>query len=335
MPILNFNYAQTMQIVSELPIIRSVIAWSRRTSLPGCQGVPIYDIAAFLRSELANPNINSRANATAFSFFLSLFPALMVIFSLIPYLPINKGVFLKQLSTEIRTILPDATGDTILSTIRAFIYHKRGDVLSVGFLLAMYFSSNGILALMSNFEKKHAVFIRLPFYEKRLRAIGMVFLLGLMMTASIVLVISTNQWLPMLTKLFKLTKYTERVLVWLNWLIIIALIYLGTATIYRFGVSMRSKVSFFSPGATIAALASLITSLGFAFYVDNFGKYNSLYGSIGSIIVLMIWMQMNALVLIFGFELNAAVAVNRDLLDLAAQNRAEAAEIPAEFVPNR
>jgi membrane protein len=141
-----------------------------------------------------------------------------------------------------------------------------------------------------------------------------------LMVVSMILIILGNQlinegvnlWAKW-TKLTMSKKALANSLLTLRWVVVILLLYMGSAFIYRFGILMRRKLPFFSPGAVLATLLSMLSSIIFSTYVDNFGNYNKLYGSIGTIIVLMLWMQLNAMILVFGFELNASIALNRQL----------------------
>jgi membrane protein len=266
----------------------------------------------------------TRANAIAFSFFMSLFPALLVLFSLIPYiisfLPIKMSDILTQIKFALTDIMPNETGDSLFKAISKFIKTKRSDFLSIGFVLAVYFSSNGLMALMRSFEKEHAVFRRRNIYQKRFRAIWMTLLLGILLVVSTVLVILGNQIFGWLFKFLKLNFITTIFLNLLKWLIVLGSIYIGIAILYKFGMATRRKLHFFSPGASTATVLSLLSSIIFSFYVDNFGNYDRVYGSFVAGIVLLLWLQLNALILIIGFELNAAIAVNRDLLALPVKN---------------
>jgi membrane protein len=301
--------------LSNLTIVNRLRDWAKATSFPGFQGVPLYDVLVFLYNEVArNPMLMTRANAIAFSFFMSFFPTFIVLFSLIPFLPINKNEILSQLQFAINEIMPNQTGDDIFKTVKAFLKTKRTDFLSIGFILAIYFSSNGLMALMKSFEKNHVVFRKRNLWEKRIRAIGMTFMLGILLFISTVLVILGNQVFGWIFKLVKLSSFSAAFLEILRWLIGIGSLYMGIAIIYRFGVAMRRKLHFFSPGASITTVFSLISSVIFSFYVDNFSNYNKIYGSFVAGIVMLLWLQLNAIILIIGFELNAAIAVHRDLL---------------------
>lgn len=299
-------------------IVTFIVSWAKSQTFSGSQGVSLYAVSRFLYSEVfRNTTTMTRANAIAFSFFMSLFPAFLVLFSLIPFvitiLPIKQSDILKQLNDVISEVMPNKTGETFSSLITSFLKKKRTDYFSIGFILSIYFASNGLMALMRSFEKDHAIFQRIPPIKKRIRAIGMTFMLGLLLIVSTLLVILGNQIFSWLFKLLKINKLTADFIMFLKWFVVIACIYIGIAAIYKFGIELKRKLNFFSPGAFIATILSLASSIGFSFYVDNFGQYDKVYGSFVAGIVLLLWLQLNAIILIVGFELNAAIAVNKDM----------------------
>jgi membrane protein len=314
----------TTHIVS-LPLLIRLIGWSKATSLPGFQGVPIYSVVVFLYNEIfKNPMLMTRANAIAFSFFMSLFPTMIILLSLIPFLPFKRKSIVEQLAFAIEGIMPNQTGRELFKSIIHFLDNPRGDFLSIGFILAIYFASNGIMSLMKNFERSHKVFRKRTIVQKRMRAVGMTFMLGLLLLVSFLLVILGNQLIHLIVVLFKLGKSVESLLLQpIRWISVLALVYFGVALIYRFGIAMRRKLNFFSPGASTAATLSLLSSIVFSYYVDKFGNYNKVYGSFVAGIVLLLWLQLNAIILIVGFELNAAILVNRDLLMPAEEEKKE------------
>jgi membrane protein len=302
-------------IENSQPVAR-VVNWSKTTSLTGFQGVTLNNVVRFLYTEvLRNPFVMTRANAIAFSFFMSLFPAFLVLFSLIPYavsvLPIEKNQILTLIHEAINEIMPNDTGEMFFKEISKFIKTKRSDFLSFGFILSIFFSSNGLMALMSSFEKNSPAFQRRKPLDKRLRAIGMTLMLGVLLVISSVLVILGNQIFSWLFKFLKLSTFSATMLILLKWITVLASIYMGIALIYRFGIPTRRQLHLFSPGALTATVLSLLSSIVFSFYVDNFGNYNKIYGSFVAGIILLLWLQLNAIILIIGFELNAAIAVNR------------------------
>lgn len=310
-----------MNRILRMRIVRLTIIWSKRHSLPGFFDVPIYDSMVFLFNELRRYDLFTRANAVAYSFFLSLFPSIMALFTLLPllkryliqYLP-NSENFDQQMEEAIRQIMPGVAGDRVFQFVYNIINEPRYGLLSFGFLLAIYFASNGMLALMQGFEKSYdRTFKKRGGLRKRLLAIILTFQLGILVIGSVILVILGNFIVDLITEFIKLDFLSIFLLNATRWLGILLLYYLGIAIIYRYGIPVHKKFHIFSPGATLATILCILLSLGFSYYVNQFNTYNELYGSIGTIIVLMVWIQLNSLILLIGFELNASIAVNRDL----------------------
>ena len=303
------------------PRVEGFINWTKKRSLPGFFKVPIYDVVAFLMLETKRFAVVTRANSTAFSFFLAIFPSIIVLLTLLPYLSsyllthIPGGEdFMSILYREIKFIMPGNAGDMLFDTIEDLTTRPRTGMLSFGFLMALIFASNGMLAMMRSFEKSYKkTFRKRTAFRKRLISIGLTFLLGFLVIASVVFVIVGNLLIDLLSQYIHLDWFGTFSLSMLRYIVIIFLFYSGIAVIYRFGVATRKRMNFFTPGATLATLLCLLSSQIFSFYVDNFNTYNKLYGSIGTVIVVMLWIQINSLFLLIGFELNAGIAVNRDL----------------------
>ena len=281
--------------------------------LPGFMGCNLFEILEFIYLEIKQNKLAVRANAMAFSFFISLFPSLLVLFTTLAYLPIHKN-YNTVITTYINELLPGNAGTLLLTTIKDITTKPRGSLLSFGFLLAIYFSSNGLLAMISGFRKAYPLtFVQRHWVKERLVAIQMTFLLGLLLIASFLLIIFGNMLIVWLLKLLKANILLSVVLTLLRWLVILGLFFLGIGIIYRLGMPLREKYSIVSPGTIVATVFSIISSLIFSDYIENFSNYNKVYGSIGSIIVLMLWIQINAIILLIGFELNAAIVIRKDL----------------------
>ncbi len=305
-------------------IVQCVIGWSKRHSLPGLRGIPVYDIITLLYKETQKTDLFTRANSMAFSFFISIFPSLMSLFTLLPYLrhyilryllpEEAEDNFAEVLMHEIQQFLPGNAGAEIARFIEDLITNPRVALLSFGFFLAIFFASNGMLTMMQGFEKAYTrTFKKRTPFRKRLIAIFLTFQLGLLLLASVVLIIMGNFIIKSLVHWLGWTWIGGWGAFLTRWLAIILLFYSVISIIYRYGIPTIQKFKMFSPGATVATLLCIVTSLGFGFYVDNFALYNKLYGSFGTIIVTMLWLQLNSLALLIGFELNASIAINRDM----------------------
>jgi len=231
------------------------------------------------------------------------------------FLPEGGEDFFPTLEAQILSILPGNAGEMVFDTLDDLANNRRPELLSIGFLLAMYFASNGMMSMMRAFEKAHTeTFKKRPPVKKRIVGITLTFILFGLLFASSILLILGNTLINIIDDAFELDFIIELSISGLRYLTIIILFYFGIAFIYRFGVPTKKKISIFSPGTTLASVLCIVISLAFSFYVDNFNTYNKLYGSIGTIMALMLWIQMNCIALIIGFELNASIAVNRDLL---------------------
>ncbi|MEK7257226.1 MAG: YihY/virulence factor BrkB family protein, partial [Bacteroidota bacterium] len=289
------------QAIEQFPPVAKVLQWSKMRSMPGFFKVPVYDVALFVWHETQRVTLISRANSTAFSFFLSLFPAIIFLFTVATLLPIYES-FETEINGYIDHIMPTNAGEEVKILIKNLV-KPNTRVLSIGFILTLYFSSNGMLALMEGFEKAHhKTFKQRSWYRKRLVAIALTMLMGGLLASSVVLIILGNFLINLLADLFNLTQAGAILIGFFRWLTIILLFYAGIAIIYRYGASLRRRFRWITPGATLATILSLISSLAFSFYVEAFDTYNKVYGSIGTIMVLMLWIQINCFILLVGFE---------------------------------
>ena len=281
----------------------------RNHSFPGFAKIPIWDVLTFLVGELRREDIFTRANSMAYSFFLSLFPSIIFMFTLLPYIPIND--FDTVIDRSIEEIMPLNAHDFLFETIDSLTSIPRGGLLSVGFLLALFFASNGMLTLMRGFEKSHEVsFKERNFIKKRMIAIALTGFVGLSFLISGTLIVAGNY---LLSLIFGAENEKTFLITLIKWLAIIFLFYSVISMIYRFGPPLKKKFGLASPGTTLATIICIVTSVGFSYFVDNFGTQSRVYGSLGALIVMLVWMQMNCFILLAGFELNASIAVNRDL----------------------
>lgn len=291
-----------------LKVLTILRKWMRTHSLPGFFGIPIWDVFVFLVNELKREDIVTRANSIAYSFFLSLFPTIIFMFTLLPYIPIEN--LDEVIKSAIRQIMPVNAHAFLFETVESLTSIPRGGLLSVGFLLAVIFASSGMLTLMRGFEKSYEVsFKARTFLVKRGIAIGLTSFVGLSFLISGTLMITGDK---LLLLLFGSDEHLLIVSV-IKWLSLLVLFYSVISVIYRFGPPLKKKFGMMSPGTTLATVVSLITSAAFTYIIDNFGTQSRIYGSLGALIVILVWMQMNCFILLAGFELNASIAVNRDL----------------------
>lgn len=300
------------QKILDSKLSRSILDWSKRTTLPGTEGVPVFDIVKFILSELKNEDIMIRANSMAFSFFIAIFPALIFLISLLPYLPIDN--FIENLKLSILSLFPTEAADFVIELIDELTQIERGGLLSIGIALALFFASNGILSMMRGFNKQYEISYKSrTVLQKRGTAIFLTIALSTFLIISVMIIILGKSLIDQLFHWAKLDNFSYNAFLVLRWLIVSILIYFGIALIYHLGPALRKRLRFLSAGASVATFLIILSSLGFSYFVNQFETYNRIYGSIGVLIVILLLFQINSLIILIGYELNASIAVNRDI----------------------
>jgi len=299
-----------MMKIKSWPVIKQALELSKRIKVPGFKGMSVFEIISFVVNEASNDAIYTRANSVAFSFFIAIFPTIIVLFTLIPYLPGTQN-FVTVISDSTQNILPENAHDYLFEVVDGVANTNRSGLRSVGAILALFFASAGMLTLMNGFDKNYKVFKKRGFFKKRIIAIYLTMMMTLLFLFSFLLIVFGKQLIGIGIEYFGMENYAGITFFIARIIGIVTIFYLGITLIYRLGPSLINKVPFWNPGAILATVSSLISSFGFAFFVNNFGRYNEVYGSIGALIVIMIWLKINAYIIVVGFELNASVAVHQ------------------------
>lgn len=298
-------------LVSIRKFLRDIENWSRKITLPGLGGIPIYDIVYMIYKELMRDNISTRANSVAYSLFLAIFPFLIFLFTLLPYIPIPID-YVEILGGYIEGALPDTSAKYLMDIIVGLLEIKRTGLRSVSILLSLFFASSGVLTLMYGFDKSsHKAFNARSYLSMRWIAFLLTLVLTLLLVTSFVLLVLGSFVMDFIQAEFVIDDGTVAILSLAKWIVAILLLYTAISIIYRYGPSYKNRLSFFNTGGIVATIMSIVISIGFSYFVNNFGRYNELYGSIGALIVLLIWLQFNAFAILFGFELNASIIVNQ------------------------
>ncbi|MCX6248409.1 MAG: YihY/virulence factor BrkB family protein [Bacteroidetes bacterium] len=283
-----------------------LIRLSKKVVLPGFDGIPLYDVAVFFINGLTKGYITSRASAISFNFFLAIFPTLIFFFTIIPFIPITN--FQGSLLTIIRDFLPDTAYATVQATLEDIITRPRGGLLSIGFLLSVYFSTNGINSLMEAFDNTYHSIETRTAIKQRLISIFLVVIITILLILSIGLITFGTWFFSVLLPAHILnSNFYFILLVASKWLMSIAMLFFAISFIYYFAPAKKRHFRFISAGSSLATLLIIITALGFNYYVDNFSKYNVLYGSIGTLLVILLWIYFISFSLLIGFELNASI----------------------------
>jgi membrane protein len=284
----------------------------RSLVLPGFEGVSLNDVAVKLREEIQKDALSVRAASVSFFFILALFPSIIFFFSLIPYLPVDN--FDVTLMTYLSRILPEGVYGVLESTIEDIVSIQRGGLTSFNFLLALIFSSNGVSSMMQAFDKMNPTFVKRSFLQKKWVSFKITMLLTFQFIAAIILVIFGEKSLRAILEYFNITNdITFFLVVALKYSFVLLTFFNTIALIYYFGPSVKKKYRYFSVGATFATITLLLLSYALRVYFGAYSNFNQLYGSLGIVIVVMLWVYINSFVLLFGFELNNSIAVNKAL----------------------
>ena len=268
--------------------------------------VSVYDVLEVLIRELKLDSLTKRASYMAFNFTLSIFPTIIFLFTLIPYIPIP------DLNVSILNFLQDFMPKEMYvaasGTIEDIVNIPRGGLLSVNFLFALVLSTNGIMSLMDAFDKKYQTFRRRSYLRKRLIATGLTFMLSFILIMSIGIIFFGTYLLDVLVFYEIVTEaFTYSLIVMLKYIAIVLLFLLATCSVYYYVPAINDKWPFFSAGAVVATLLIFLVSWLFSLYIRIFDTYNHFYGSIGALVGMMIWLDFISMILILGFEINISI----------------------------
>lgn len=278
----------------------------RRLVIPGFDGMPVYDVAAFFITGLQKGAISMRAAAFSYNFFLALFPTIIFFFTIIPYIPISG--FQDNLLALLQNFIPKKAFDAVEETLFDIVKRPRGGLLSLGFVMALYFSTNGIHSLIVAFNQSHHTIETRSWVKQRLISVVLVVILSLLIIVAIVLITLGPIALDFLVKHDMLRdSFTYYMIIAGKWIISSAMLFFAFSFLYFLAPAAESRFRFFSAGSTLSTILTILASVGFNYYVNSISRYNSLYGSIGTLIIIMVWIFFNAMIVLIGFELNVSI----------------------------
>jgi len=285
-----------------------LIGRSKKIVLPGFHGLCLYDVARFFINQVNRIGLRDRASAVAFNFVMAIPATAIFLFTLIPYFPIAKKIQ-KELFDFIQDVLPDNESRSLIMTTMNDLFNKpKTGLLSIGFILALFYSSNAMLGIIRTFDASLVVKRKRNFLHRRLRAIKLTLILLLLLIATILLTIGQGElfasflnWLHVshIEKNF----WTEL----LRWFLMIMLFLYSIAFIYKYAPSVHKRWKLVSPGAIFATFLIILTTWLFSVWAQNFSSYNRIYGSIGALLIIMLLIFINSLMLLIGYELNVSI----------------------------
>ncbi|MBL7941317.1 MAG: YihY/virulence factor BrkB family protein [Flavobacteriales bacterium] len=254
--------------------------------------------------------IPMRAASISFRIFLAFFPGIILLLSLIPYIPVPD--FQENMMHGLQSVFPGDTFSLFEKTLDDLINKKHNTLLSVGFVLTIFYASSSINAILMGFNSSYNLEERGNPWMMRLASIVLIFVLGIFMIIAVSLIVFSDHLFAWIRDSGILSDNGARPLFNLvQWLITVFLVYTVISTLYQVGTPKRRKLRYFNTGATFATIFFILASVGFAYFVNNFAQYNKLYGSLGTLLVLLIWLEFNCTILLLGFELNVSISKAR------------------------
>ncbi|MFZ4056586.1 MAG: YihY/virulence factor BrkB family protein [Ferruginibacter sp.] len=294
--------------------------------LPGFEGVPLYDVIKFFYGQIKTVGLTERASAVAYNFIMAIPPSFLFLFTLIPNLPfISKRSLKDQLHGIIMDIVPAKVHNAnLIKFVDSFLDDAKIGLISFGLITALFFASNAMMGLMRSFNKNYIGFSKRKGILDRWMAIKLTTLIFLLVLGCLILLITQGAML----KWMGIKNITIReIIFYARWIFIVTLIFYSIAFIYKYAPAVQKRWKLVSPGTILATFLSIMATLGFSYFVNNFGKYNALYGSIGTIIVLMALIYINSLVLLIGFELNVSIKSLKAIADERLEEEKKAKQI--------
>lgn len=301
------------RIVLNFPPIAFVRNRSKRVFLPGMEGLPLYDVTRFFFKQVNKIHLNERAAAISFNFIMAIPAACIFLFTLIPYLPVSKLIS-QELFRFVRDLTPNKeTRTLIINFLDDFFNKPKTGLLSVGFMLALFYASNALMGVIRTFDRSLPYKIKSNFIKKRLRAMKLTAIVILLILGTTLISLGQGTLFRYIMHQAGITDIRLR---WwirsLRWIVIVILFLYSIGFIYRYAPSVKKRWKILSPGAFFATFLMILVTYAFSIWVQNFSNYNKFYGSIGTLLIIMLLVFINSLILLIGFELNVSIMLLKE-----------------------
>jgi len=302
--------AKIINYIVETELFKSLVLFLKRFKFKRYEGLTLYEVIIVFYKKVTQDDIIERANGVAFNFALAIFPAIIFLFTLTPYIhELIPEVSQETIMAFIENIMPASMFETVESTVEDIVGNTRGGLLTFGALFSLFLATNGMMSLMKAFNSCYKTLEKRSFIKMRLVATGLTFMLAFVLILAVILLVVGNIALEYVTSIewINIEDYVIYLLFIVRFLVIFIVFFLAISFMYYFGPAVHYNWRFFSIGSLIATLLCILVSYGFSFYVSNFATYNKLYGSLGVLIALMIWQEILSIVLLVGYEVNASI----------------------------
>lgn len=297
----------TLKIESKLeniPVVRNFMHVLRKVKLPGLGGFSLYDLLEMYFKGILEGAFSYHASAVAFSFFMALFPFALFILNLIPYIPIEG--FQNDFLQFVKEGVPPNTYDAIATIINDILNNSHSGLVSSGFLLSIFLMANGINGILGGFESSKHVLVKRGFLYQYLTALWISLTLSILLLLTVAIIVVFEVVIQS-TMIQDVLNDQIPLIILGRYAFVILMILITTSILLRYGTKQTHKPPFISIGSIFTTILIIVSSYFFGIWVIRFSKYNELYGSIGTLLIMMFYIWINCMILLLGFELNATI----------------------------
>ena len=291
--------------LKKVPILDKVVEILKKVKIPGLEGMNLFDLMEMYVSGIIKGALTSRAGSIAFSFFIALFPLALFVLTLIPFVPIEG--FQDDFMSLIFQIMPSKeASDAVAHVLNDIATNKYGELLSFGFLLSIFLMTNGVNAVLSGFEYTYHQIETRTVLRQYMVSLAISLVLAFLLLVTVGLII----FIEFIIQSLKSQGMVDDTSFWLSLVqvvLLLALMVVSISLLYYFGTREGREISFFSPGTILTIVLFILNFQIFRIYIEKFAQYNQLYGSIGTVLVIMLFIWLNSIILLLGFELNASL----------------------------
>jgi membrane protein len=292
--------------LNRIPIVKQLVFLLKKIKLPWLHGLSLYELLELYAIGIIEGAISYRAAAIAFSFFMALFPFALFILNLIPFIPIEG--FQDDFLGFVQQNVPPTTYEAIFKIINDILHNSHSGLLSTGFLMAIFLMTNGINAILGGFESSHLFHISLKrkFVRQYLVSLALSLLLSFLLIVTVAAIVIFEVFIQK-TKIQDVLSDKIPLIEMGRYSFVILMILIATSLLFKFGVKREKNRAFISIGSVFTTILIIISSYFFGIWVVEFSKYNELYGSIGTLLIVMFYLWINCMILLLGFDLNASI----------------------------
>ena len=291
--------------LEKIPVLRNLVRILKSIKLPWLQGMSFFELLELYVIGIIDGALSYHASAVAFSFFMALFPFALFILNLIPYIPIEG--FQVDFLNFVREGVPPNTYNAIANIINDILNNSHSGLLSSGFLLSIFLMANGINGILGGFESSRHVIDKRGFFSQYIIALGLSLLLSFLLLLTVAAMVVFEVFIQK-TIIQDVLSDQIPLIILSRYVFVIIMVLITISTLFRFGTKQSHKPPFITIGSVFTTILVIISSYFFGIWVLKFSKYNELYGSIGTLLIMMFYIWINCMVLLLGFELNAIIA---------------------------